>query len=522
MSFFADPKFEVIHGDAYITGVDDQIQSLVSHLTTAPYWLFEHIAAFQLCASSHTHPDLVLCLNPQEEQLQYRRLRNGRKALTRSELALIRKELDDQCRAIKELKIACVQSDSPSELLAHLIHVLWPTDLLSRRVTSLVLKVASRCNLNCSYCYMYHAHDTDWAAMASTMSPKTAEQVGVRIGEYLCETEQASMSVILHGGEPLLLGESRLQGIISSIRLGATKYADRIQFGMQTNGTLLNERVLALLDINQVSLGISLDGGTPAANSNRTFFDNQEAFSSIIQGLKAAQGYEWKKSGFTGTLAVIDASAAGDRVYEELRSLGLTRFDFLLPDINWDSPRAASLAAFLRDAFDAWLSDESPRHVRIFSTIVGHLFGRYDGVESFGPRPYEVMGVNTEGGFELHDVLRAAHPEAWKTSNTVFDSTLMAALRSPEVLNSWKNRYAFSERCLECRYLFACGGGYLPHRYSTSSGFLNPSVHCHDLFDFFAYAEKRISDLLLDASLNANCDAGVRRGGLQVLHSDRR
>jgi uncharacterized protein len=31
----------------------------------------------------------------------------------------------------------------------------------------------------------------------------------------------------------------------------------------------------------------------------------------------------------------------------------------------------------------------------------------------------------------------------------------------------------------------ACGGGYLPHRYSTKNGYDNPSIYCDDLYSMF-------------------------------------
>ena len=31
----------------------------------------------------------------------------------------------------------------------------------------------------------------------------------------------------------------------------------------------------------------------------------------------------------------------------------------------------------------------------------------------------------------------------------------------------------------------ACGGGYLPHRFSKKTGYDNPSVYCGDLYSMF-------------------------------------
>ena len=38
------------------------------------------------------------------------------------------------------------------------------------------------------------------------------------------------------------------------------------------------------------------------------------------------------------------------------------------------------------------------------------------------------------------------------------------------------------EKCRHCKFMTACGGGYLPHRFSKENGYNNPSVYCDDLY----------------------------------------
>jgi uncharacterized protein len=35
----------------------------------------------------------------------------------------------------------------------------------------------------------------------------------------------------------------------------------------------------------------------------------------------------------------------------------------------------------------------------------------------------------------------------------------------------------------------ACGGGYLPHRFSSKNGYDNPSVYCDDLYAMFEHVQ---------------------------------
>ena len=45
------------------------------------------------------------------------------------------------------------------------------------QLDTVLLKVSSRCNINCSYCYVYHQGDTSWQRMPKHMSLATVEDV---------------------------------------------------------------------------------------------------------------------------------------------------------------------------------------------------------------------------------------------------------------------------------------------------------------------------------------------------------
>jgi uncharacterized protein len=46
--------------------------------------------------------------------------------------------------------------------------------------------------------------------------------------------------------------------------------------------------------------------------------------------------------------------------------------------------------------------------------------------------------------------------------------------------------------CNACHERAICGGGYLPHRYSRTNGFDNPSIWCQDLLKLFAHVRNYI------------------------------
>ena len=47
--------------------------------------------------------------------------------------------------------------------------------------TSFLVKVASRCNLNCSYCYMYQHADQSWKKKPLTLSAQHQDLLATRL-----------------------------------------------------------------------------------------------------------------------------------------------------------------------------------------------------------------------------------------------------------------------------------------------------------------------------------------------------
>ena len=71
------------------------------------------------------------------------------------------------------------------------------------RVDTVLVKTASRCNFDCSYCYVYHGADSSWRFQPKRMGREVAAAVRARLVEQ-AERQEMGFAVVLHGGEPLL------------------------------------------------------------------------------------------------------------------------------------------------------------------------------------------------------------------------------------------------------------------------------------------------------------------------------
>src|SRR5579859_7669049 len=107
----------------------------------------------------------------------------------------------------------------------------WPAslDVSSLRATGwrpvpfreFIVKVHSRCDLSCDYCYMYEMADQSWRDQPRVMSAEIADRTARRIGEHASAHGLPAVTLILHGGEPLLAGRDLIARLIAATRRAA-------------------------------------------------------------------------------------------------------------------------------------------------------------------------------------------------------------------------------------------------------------------------------------------------------------
>jgi len=110
---------------------------------------------------------------------------------------------------------------------------------MNHPINEFVVKVASRCNLDCDYCYEYNTGDSTWKLMPKYFSTNTAEKLITRIKEHNNIHDLGEVIISFHGGEPLLLGPKRLSELSNIFRSIETDNLE-VSLTMQTNGTLMN------------------------------------------------------------------------------------------------------------------------------------------------------------------------------------------------------------------------------------------------------------------------------------------
>ncbi|MFJ9709212.1 FxsB family cyclophane-forming radical SAM/SPASM peptide maturase [Streptomyces sp. NPDC101234] len=358
-----------------------------------------------------------------------------------------------------------------------------------------IVKVHGRCNLACTYCYLYEGPDSTWRTRPATAPPAVLDRTADRIAEHARTHGLTTVSLVLHGGEPLLAGVGTLAGFTEAVRLRVPEDCT-VRATVQTNATLLTQDRVSALAGHGIQIGISLDGGRARHNARRVDHAGRPSWPAAARGVRLVA--DRFPESYAGLLTVVDPMLDPVETYESLLELGPPVIDLLLPHGNWSVPpphkSGVRYGDWLCAVFDRWWSaGRRETRVRLFEECLALLLGLPAATESLGLAPFDALVVETDGSIEQVDSLKSAYEGAARTGLDVFRHAFDEALRHPGVAARQAGAAALADECRSCPLLSVCGGGHYAHRYRAGHGFRNPSVYCADLERFIRHAAGRLA-----------------------------
>lgn len=360
-------------------------------------------------------------------------------------------------------------------------------------INEYVVKVASRCNLNCSYCYVYHHADQSYLFQPLLMSEQVVRAAAERIQEHRTTAAHPYVHIYLHGGEPLLFGKERLAHFA---RTFAEVLGEDYHLGLQTNGVLLDEEWVELLDQFNIGVGISIDG--PALHHDRNRVDHRGAGSHarVERAVRLLQSSEAGRRIFQGVIAVIDLACPPETLYAYFRGLGLLKFNILLPDNNWEylppipMDSVASYGEYLTRFFNCWLEEDNPEvKIAFIENAVRLLLGQKITDAFWGLEPVRVAVIETDGSLEPVDYLKICAEGITKQGLNILHDPVKRLVQTGIMNSLLEPDRHLCETCQSCEWKKVCGGGALPHRFRTLNRFDNPSVYCTELQYFLTHMQ---------------------------------
>jgi uncharacterized protein len=366
-----------------------------------------------------------------------------------------------------------------------------------------IVKIHSRCDLSCDYCYMYQMADQSWRDQPRRMSAEIAEWTATRIGEHVRTHELAQVVLILHGGEPLLAGPELIARVVRGTRKAAGPGV-RVEARIQTNAVGLDQAYLELFRELGIRVGISLDGPAEAHDRHRRFASGRGSYKAVSAGVHRLVQGPFRHL-FGGLLCTIDLRNDPIATYEALAAFEPPKIDFLLPHGTWAAPPPGRMpgatetpyADWLIAVFDHWYPSPTAG-IRLFEDIMHLLLGGASSTEMVGIAPSRMMVIETDGTIEQADTLKVAYSGAAQTGLHVLRDPLDKALFLPGMAARQLGARALSAECRACGIMRVCGGGLYAHRYRPGTGFANPSVYCPDLMRLIGHI-KEIMQADIDA-----------------------
>lgn len=363
-------------------------------------------------------------------------------------------------------------------------------------IGSVILKVASRCNLDCSYCYVYHSADSAWKRRPAMMPEDVFEAALERTRRHCLFTGQRHVHVAFHGGEPCLIGAERFDRWCARVR-EVLRGVEVVTIGIQTNGTLIDAAWAAAFRKHDVHVGLSSDGPKELHDAFRVDHTGAGSYDRVERGravlAAAGVGYE--------ILCVIPLGADPLSVHRHFLSTGCKKVTYLLPDYTHDSIGPVRerygptpCADFLLPVFDDWwFNGTLDMRIGDLWNFARVVMGGSSKIETVGNRAPRYVFIEADGDIEGLDVLKVCEDGMSASRLNVMTDDLRAiadggTMHAAAIFEGMP----LPSGCGACVERDTCAGGYLPHRYARATGFDNRSVWCADLLAIFTHIRGRL------------------------------
>ena len=318
--------------------------------------------------------------------------------------------------------------------------------------------------------------------------------------------------VIYHGGEPLLFGVNNIIKFSENIRKHLDTLKCQVDFGIQTNGTLLKEEHLQKLEEHNISVSLSIDGPKEMHDQHRLDLKNRPTFDKAYAALLLLKKYPQI---FKGCIAVINPYFEPRKLFEFFNDNGIAEFNILIPDANYISlplgrkEQPNLYKKWLIEAFDCWFDEFSHIKCKYFDWLLMSILGHASETDSFGLGDISLLVVETDGTYHNHDVLKITEENSSSLGLSLENNPIQDVENAEKIKfhRHLLTKEGLGPICQACKHVDVCGGGFIAHRFSQE-GYRNPSIYCEEIYSLIDHITARLSHKLHDES---------RKQGTQLL-----
>ena len=355
-----------------------------------------------------------------------------------------------------------------------------------------ILKPTYGCNLSCKYCYLsseskvYSFFDVDFII-----------SVIDQIFEYCNTHHRQSLTLIWHGGEPLLWGIDRYSKVFDYIEKHYEGYPYRNL--IQTNLTLIDQGYIDLFKRYNVKIGFSLDGPEDLHDMQRVTRDGKGSFSKVFEKIQLCR----ENSLPIGCIVVATKFHLGEvkRLYNFMND---NKISFKVNPLffsgeakkNKDSIQISvkQYAEFCVELFDIMFDDpncniSNSNFAEIASSMIS---GKVAGC---------LLGENCQGSFLAISPNGSVFP-CGRFCDSEYENFAYGNLHELSFQSIIKeiyksdiyHRFDFIKKsnCNSCEFFSICHGGCLHDGYLNSNDFRHKTFLCPAYKIIFSHIKKRL------------------------------
>jgi len=357
---------------------------------------------------------------------------------------------------------------------------------------SLLIKpVSADCNLRCEYCF-YIDH-LDNVEKKPRMSEITLESM---IASYMQTDQNNQYAFGWQGGEPTLLGLNFWEKVVEL----QTKHAPPgavISNGLQTNGTLITDKLAKFFAEYKFLLGVSLDGPPNLHDFYRKTIGDTPTHNLVMRGINHLKNSNVEFNILT--LVNNKTVKKATEIYQYLKEHEFYYHQYI-PCVEFDengdlksySITGEDWGTFLCELFDNWIkTDINTISIRLFDSILNYLvYGNYS-VCYMGNDCCQYFVVEYDGSVYPCDFFVQEDLLLGNVKTTSWD----ALINSNKFLDFGSSKAKWNKTCTECPFIHLCHGDCQKFRFNDFQNLDVISPLCKGWKKFYTYTLPRFKIL---------------------------
>jgi uncharacterized protein len=345
---------------------------------------------------------------------------------------------------------------------------------------TVIIKPTHACNIACTYCFISDAE------ARSRMALETVDKLLERVTAFCGRTRP--IFLVWHGGEPMLMGADFYRAVGEKARA----YSDySIRHLMQSNLTLLDDEMLAVVKEYEIHVSTSIDGPRHVHDAARVDRKGRGSFDKVMDAVERmrAQGL------FPRAISVLSGVTKRyiDDIYDFFKaqkmSFRLSNLDIQgRARLNLD-PLALTQEDYGRamiQMFDRWFYDDNPGiYVDPLDTIISNILtGEISGCDYKRTCHDDIVSIAPDGTVYPCGKFSGDEPLAM---GNIHQHSIAECMRS-EALRPFRERVPEAiPQCATCEYQEICNAGCPVGPHNDRRGLMVPDTTCRGRKALFSH-----------------------------------